>query len=48
MQQIRSRNYAVILKDALIGSEQFANTPLAVAISWDYKTKAHECLVEEL
>ena len=48
MQQIRDRNYSSIFEDALTASEHFANSPLAVAISWDYKTKAHECVVEEL
>ncbi len=48
LQQIHKRNYASIFEDALTGDEHFANSPLAVAISWDYKTKAHECLVEEL
>ena len=48
MRQIRARNYTATFKDALTGDEQFAQPPLAVAISWDYKTKEHKCLVEEL
>ena len=48
MQQIRDRDYTSTFEDALTGDEHFANSALAVAISWDYKTKAHECLVEEL
>ena len=48
VQQIRDRNYVATFKDALTGEEQFSASPLAVGISWDYKTKAHECVVEEL
>lgn len=46
--QIKERNYTSTFKDALTGEEHFINSPLAVGISWDYKTKAHECVVEEL
>ena len=46
--QIKSRNYAATFKDMLLDETHFATTPLAVGIAWDPKTKAHECLVEEL
>ena len=46
--QIKSRNYAATFKDMLISESHFATPPLAVGIAWDPKTKAHECLVEEL
>ncbi len=48
IEQIKSRNYAATFKDMLIGETHFATQPLAVGIAWDPKTKAHECLVEEL
>ena len=48
IEQIRTKNYTAIFKDSLIDEDYFAATPLAVGISWDPDTKAHECLVEEI
>ena len=46
--QVRERRYLALFEDALTGEPRFAAAPLAVGIAWDPRTKAHECLVEEL
>ncbi len=48
IKQIRNKNYTAIFEDALTQDTHYAQTPLAVGIAWDPKTKAHECIVEEL
>ncbi len=48
IKQIRNKNYTAIFEDALTGDAHYAQPPLAVGIAWDPKTKAHECIVEEL
>ncbi len=48
IKQIRNKNYTAIFEDALTGDTHYAQPPLAVGIAWDPKTKAHECIVEDL
>ena len=48
IEQIKEKNYASTFKDALTDDQAFANAPLAVAISWDPKAKAHACKIELL
>ncbi len=48
IEQICNKNYTAIFEDALTGDAHYAQPPLAVGIAWDPKTKAHECIVEEL
>ena len=48
IEQIKSRNYLAMFKDALTGESKFDAQPLAVAISWDPKNKKHSCRIENL
>ena len=47
IKQIKERGYSAIFADALTEEQKFANTPLAVGISWEAKTKKHACVIEE-
>ncbi len=48
IEQIKEKNYISTFKDALTNGQTYANEPLAVAISWDPKSKDHACKIEQL
>ena len=48
VEQIKEKGYTSTFADNLSGEKPFANTPLAVGISWDPKQKKHACTILEL